>query len=63
MPRRAVRELQPLEQRDVALAALGEVVRDAAADDAAADDDDAALCGYSCAEISLKTLAQDAPRP
>ena len=43
VPRRAMRQLQPLEQDDVALAALREVIRDAAADDAAADDDDATV--------------------
>jgi hypothetical protein len=43
VPRRAVRELQALEQHDVANAALREVIRDAAADDAAADDDDPAF--------------------
>ena len=41
VPRRAVRQLQALQQHHVALAALGEVVGDAAADRAAADDDDA----------------------
>src|SRR5262249_9403572 len=41
VPCRAMRELQALEQHNVALAAFCEVVRDAAADDAAADDDDA----------------------
>src|SRR5438552_283933 len=54
VPRRAVRELQPLEQHDIALAALGEVIGDAAADHAAADDDDAAPTG-DC-------HADDAPR-
>ena len=42
VPGRAVRQLQPLQQHDVALAALGQVIRDAAANGAAADDDDAA---------------------
>jgi hypothetical protein len=42
MPGRAMRELQALEHDDVAHAALGQVVGDAAADDPATDDDDAA---------------------
>ena len=45
MPRRAMGELQPLEQHDLALAPLGQVIGDAAADDAAADDDNAAPRG------------------
>ena len=45
VPRGAVRQLQPLQQHDVAHAALGEMVGDAAADDPAADDDDARLGG------------------
>ena len=45
MPRGAVRELQTFQQHDVAHAALGQMVGDAAADDPAADDDDAGLCG------------------
>ena len=46
MPRCAVRQLQPFEQHDIADAALGEVVGDAAADDAAADDDDPRRRGH-----------------
>jgi hypothetical protein len=41
VPGRAVGERKALEEDDVALAALGEVIGDAAADGAAADDDDA----------------------
>ena len=44
VPCGAVRELQPLEQHDVAHTALGQMVGDAAADDPAADDDDARRC-------------------
>ena len=40
VPRGAVRELQALEEHHVVHPALGEVIRDAAADRAAADDDD-----------------------
>jgi hypothetical protein len=43
VPRGAVRELQALEEHHVVHAALGEVIRDAAADRAAADDDDARM--------------------
>ncbi len=45
VPGGAVRQLQAFQQEHVALAALGEVIGDAAADDPAADDDDAAFSG------------------
>src|SRR5258708_7144168 len=53
VPCRAVGELQPLEQHDIALTALGQVIGDAAADDTTAYDDDAALLGNSHANILL----------
>ena len=40
MPRRARRQLQPLEQHDIAPALLGQVIEHARPDDAAADDHD-----------------------
>jgi hypothetical protein len=55
VPRRAVSQLQTLEQDDVALPAFDEVIRDAAADDAAADDDDLLRAGTGMG--SLATFA------
>ncbi len=60
VPRGAMGQLQALEQYDVAHAAFGQVVGNAATDDAAADDDDARRSGHAHADrtpVAL-TLAQ-----
>jgi hypothetical protein len=50
VPRRAMRQLPPLDHQHVAHTALREVIGDAAADDAAADDGDAAGSGNGHAD-------------